>query len=334
MIFSKVSRQGGWRLCERIAIAALQRLTLFVLLLILMAALPRLLPGDPLALILGEEAQALNLDHQSALRVEMGLSSDGFFNDVVKDVTHILKGQLGHSASHGADVSTLVFRALPWTVFLTFLACPLFLLIGVSCGIEAGRLAGRRLDRILCWVMSAQAATPPFAVAMLLLICLAIAWPILPAGGAESLIVRHYGLARFLDIAFHALLPALALALHEVSRYFFIIRGEVISISRRPFVQTALANGISLWRERLDLYLANLSAVILSRLSYSIPTLLGAALFVEVVFAYPGIGSLSYQAVLDRDYTLLQGATAVLAAIILITNWILDTLVMLVSERG
>lgn len=287
-----------------------------------------------MSLMLGTEVQSMSVQETNKLRETFGLATEDILTIIKHNILAVLDGQLGYSVSHGTAVSVLLNRALPWTLLLVLLACPIFLTIGVLGGIEAGRSAGTQIDLILSKVMSIIASIPPFAGALFLLITFGITWPVLPAGGAEPLRPSGHTMSRIIDIAHHAILPAFSLALHEVARYFFVVRGETITLSSRPFILNARANGVNGWHERRDLYLRNLAALVLSRLSYSIPTLFGAVLFVEVIFSYPGVGRLTYQAALDRDYALLQGTVTVLAALVLLLNWVLDTLTATLSERG
>lgn len=312
----------------------LQRLLVFVFLLVLMSVLPRLLPGDALDVLMDSDVQRdLQESERSALRDQLGLGGT-LIEQVGRDLMRLLRGDFGYSHLHGAPVSRLLADALPWTALLIALATPIFLGFGVIFGIEAGRRPGARLDRIITTAMSLLASVPPFVTAMALLLCFAILWPILPTGGAEPLFPAEAPWPHAREIARHALLPACALALHEVVRYFFVVRGEAAGLSRRAFVINARSRGISGWRERRDYYGRNLLPVICARLSQSVATLFTASLFVEVIFSYPGVGSLTYQEVLDRDYALLQGAIAVLAALVLSLNWVFDALTDILAHRG
>ncbi|MCG7625857.1 ABC transporter permease [Epibacterium sp. Ofav1-8] len=310
------------------------RIAVFGFLLVLMSVLPRLLPGDTLDVLMDSDVQReLADDDLHALRDRLGFGGS-LAEQVGRDLLRLLRGDLGYSLLHGAPVRRLLAEALPWTGLLIAAATPVFLGLGIMLGVEAGRQPGSRADRVLTAGMSLLASIPPFVTAIALLLVFAILCPVLPAGGAEPLFPAATPWLRAFEIARHAVLPALALALHEVVRYFFVLRGEAAVLSHRAFVVNARSRGISGWRERRDYFSRNLLPVICARLGQSVATLFTASLFVEVIFAYPGIGSLTYQAVLDRDYALLQGAIAVLAALVLSLNWLFDALTETLARRG
>lgn len=317
-----------------IARGFLSRAFIFVLIMVLMAVLPRLLPGDPFELLMSSDyVQGMDEDAQARLRDRLGLDA-GLWSQVIRDLSAMAHFDLGYSPLHGAPVQEVLFSALPWTLLLVACATPVFLGIGVGLGIEAGRVPGSRTDNILSVVMTFIAALPAFVTALLLLLIFAITLKLFPLGGAEPFFPQSGFWPRARDIAWYGTLPALALAKHEIARYFFIIRGEAVQLTRRPFMTNARGRGVSGLTERYRYFGLNLLPVILSRLGHSTSTLLGAVLYVEVVFSYPGIGKLMHQAVLDRDFALLQGAIAVLAALILLVNWLFDVLVELLTKRG
>ncbi len=310
------------------------RVIVFFLLIVLTFALPRLMPGDPLSLLLSSDVtRELTAAETEALRRDMGLAgswADQFFTYF----RAVLSGDLGYSFHHAAPVSRLLATALPWTGLLVLGAIPLYLVVGVFAGIEAGRVPHRRFDRVATGLMTVLASLPPFTVAVFLLLIFAVLWPVLPLGGAQPIFPAEAPLARSVEILRHALLPTVALAAHEIVRFYFLSRGEAVALSARPFLINARARGISGWRERIDYYGRNLLPVILARMSDSITVLVGAVLYVEVVFSYPGIGHLILGAIMDRDYTLLQGAVLGLSVLVLSLNWLIDVAATLLARRG
>lgn len=312
----------------------LVRAALFVFLIFLMAVLPRLLPGDPFDVNMSSDyVQNLDAGAEALLRQRMGYDG-GLWTQVKRDLGALATFDLGYSPTHGTEVSEVLEGALPWTVFLVLSAVPVFLLMGAGLGIEAGRGPGGRTDLILSTAMGVFASIPPFVGALFMLVVFAIELDLLPLAGGESILPRSNAWLRSLDILRHAILPVFALSLHEIARYFFLIRGEASQISRRAFVMNARGRGIGGLRERWAYFGLNLLPVVFARLGHSISTLFGAVLYVEVVFSYPGIGQTLYQAVMDRDFALLQGAIAILAITILVLNWLFDLLAEILARRG
>jgi peptide/nickel transport system permease protein len=306
----------------------------FLLIALLTFLLPRLMPGDPLDLLLSSDlARQLTPVEAEVIREQMGLTGS-WPRQLGSCLLSLATGDLGYSLQHAAPVADLLSRALPWTLLLIACALPLYLVIGVAAGIEAGRATGSAFDRASTALATFLASIPPFAAAVLLLLAFGIVWPVLPISGAEPIFPAETLATRMVDIASHAVLPASALAFHEVVRIYFLARAEAAALSQRPFVANAKARGIRGARERVHYYGRNLLAVLLARLSDSITSMFGAVLFVEVVFSYPGVGRLIYDAVLDRDYVLLQGAVLGLSAFVLVLNWVVDTAALALASRG
>lgn len=324
----------GHRLARSVFGGLASRLLAFLLLALLGFVLPRLLPGDPLALMLSADAvRDLGPQDDALLRARMGLSGT-LWEQFVRYLGALLQGDLGFSFRHAVPVADVLATALPWSLLLVVCAVPVFFATGATIGIEAGRWPHGRVDRLLTGSMILLSSVPPFVGAVLLLQCFGIHWPLLPTGGAEPLFPPSDPLDHAIAIARHAVLPVLALSLHEVGRFFFLARGEAVTLSARPFLINARARGIGEMRLRLHYYGRNLAPALLARLSSSVSGLFGALVFVEVIFAYPGMGNLIYGAIQERDYPLIQGALLALAALVLLVNGLIDALVLAMAERG
>ncbi|MFS4583459.1 ABC transporter permease [Phaeobacter sp. C3_T13_0] len=292
------------------------------------------MPGDTLEVMLSTDlARGFGAGEVLKLQDSMGLGGD-LASQVWDYSVRFVSGDLGYSIPHAAPVAELLLAAVPWTGLLILSATPIFLVCGTLAGIEAGYTPKAGLDRWVTPVITFLASLPPFTGAVLLLLTFGIIWPVLPASGAESLFPVSDRLGQATDIARHAILPVLALALHELARFYFLARAETISLVQRDFVVNARARGISPWRVRWAYIGRSLVPVCLSRLSDTMTGLISAVFFVEIVFSYPGTGYLIYTAILDRDYDLLQGAVVFMAGFVLLANWLIDGLAGRLAERG
>ncbi|WP_186399415.1 ABC transporter permease [Stappia sp. P2PMeth1] len=296
--------------------------------------LPRFMPGDPVEL---QRASDLDLGLAAAqretLRQVMGLGGS-LGEQFLTYCAALLSGDLGFSVAHAAPVSQVVAGALAWTSLLVLLAFPIYLLIGPWLGIESGLAPERPLGRGLLVGLSALGSVPPYAVSILLLWLLAVAVPLFPLGGAEALLPPADPLVRIAGVLHHAALPALALATHEIVRFFFLSRGATLALSLRPFVINARARGIAGWRLRVTYLARSLAPVLAGRLGDTLAGQFSVVLFVEIVFSYPGIGLVIHEAIRARDLALLQGAVICLAAAILVLNALLDGLAGRLARRG
>ncbi|WP_199261193.1 ABC transporter permease [Paracoccus binzhouensis] len=325
---------GIRRRTARLAMDLLARLAVLGLVALMVFALPRLLPGDPVqAMLASDHAQNLGPAELAALRERLGLTG-GWGRQLGDWLGDLARGDLGRSIRHARPVAALIAESLPWTLLLILGAMPVYLLGGALAGIQAGRARGGALDRGLTGFVTVLASIPPFVLAILLMLGFAILWPVLPAGGALPLFPSDRPLVRAGQVARHAVLPVAALALHEFARFYYLARAEAVSLSRRPFLLNAEARGLPPLRLLVDYHGRNILPAFVARLSDSLSGLIGAAVIVEIVFSYPGIGGLVYGAILDRDYPLLQGATITLAAGVLALNWLIDAALAVLAERG
>jgi peptide/nickel transport system permease protein len=290
----------------------------------------------------GNQADALlisdigsEISHQDYARVEARLGLDQpLLIQFGNWLGGILQGDMGYSELHAAPIFDVLMGALPWTLGLVLLSLPLSLFTGAATGLLAGIKPEKKSSRIILGMMTLLSSLPGFVVALLLLSLFAFTLGWFPTGGGVSLMTRLSGQVNLLDLIHHALLPLFALSFHGSVRYFYLAYGLAQQISQRPFIRYAQLRGVHgarlLWRW----YLPNAMPELLSRLSSSLPGIVGASLFIEVVFSYPGTGSLMLDAINNRDYPLLQGALLLTGALVLMGNTLLDLLTTILTERG
>ena len=147
----------------------INRVVVFAMLVLLTFFLPRLMPGDPLDMVLASDlARELSAAEIQDLRQQMGMDGS-LLEQFIHYCAAVAQGDFGYSVHHAASVTDLLGSSLPWTALLILCAMPLFLLVGVGVGIEAGRFPHHRLDRIMTTLITLLASIPPFATAVLLL---------------------------------------------------------------------------------------------------------------------------------------------------------------------
>jgi len=292
------------------------------------------LPGSQVdALLSSDLGINLNAEAHTRMRAELGLDRP-LWQQFGSWLGDLLQGDLGYSRLHAAPVAAVLADALPWTLALVLISLPLSLLLGALPGLLAGMAAQRRSARLLFALITLLSSLPGFVIALLLLSLFGFTLGWFPTGGGISLEARLSGQVTLTDLAHHALLPLLALSLHGSVRYFYLAWGLAQQISRRAFIRHARLRGIRgaglLWHW----YLPNAMPELLSRLSSSLPGILGATLFVEVVFSYPGAGALLLDAINNRDYPLLQGSLLLIGSIVLLGNSLLDLITTTLTDRG
>lgn len=194
--------------------------------------------------------------------------------------------------------------------------------------------AGTRRDWILVVAMMATRAIPEYALAAALLILFAVVLPLFPLYGAQTPFARYgSGLEQAADVAYHLALPVLALTLSLMGTKFLLVRNTTVSVLGQDYMLLARAKGLS--RRRLEFHHAGRKALLpfLTVLGIQVGFAVSGAVFVESVFAYPGMGTLILRAVESRDYPVLEGAFLVLAATVLLVNLVLEVVYARLDPR-
>jgi len=248
-------------------------------------------------------------------------------------VKGILSFDLGFSFRQQMPVSTLILERLPATLLLTGTAFVISLVLGIFFGALAARWAGTWADTLITVLALVFYATPLFWVALMAILLFSVALDWLPSFGYETVGANYTGFAHVLDVAAHLILPALTIGLFFMATYARMTRALMLEVKRLDFVKTARAKGLgdNLIQRRHVLRNALLPVVTLAGLQAG--TLIGGAVLTETVFAWPGIGRLMYDALLQRDYNLLLGVFVVCSAMVLVFNLVTDLIYRLVDPR-
>jgi ABC-type dipeptide/oligopeptide/nickel transport system permease component len=230
-----------------------------------------------------------------------------------------VQGDLGQSFRFQAPVTELVARAFPRTLLLATVA----LAISLTLAILLGSLAARRPNSVFATVSSVIAAlgqsVPVFWFGLILVLFLAVTWPILPAGG--------------LDGASSLILPAIAVSLSILPTQLRVLRASMEATLSQEFIRTARAFGIAERRILMVYALRNAALPLITVIGVDVGYLLGGVIVAEVVFNFPGIGQLALVALNARDYPLIQGVTIVTASTFVVVNLLIDLLYGLVDPR-
>ncbi|ACL56500.1 ABC transporter permease [Methylobacterium nodulans] len=291
----------------------------------------RLAPGDP-ALVMAGEAGAGDEVYVAQLKEKFGLDKP-LPTQLGLYLGSILTLDLGYSVRQQMPVGQLILDRLPATLLLTGTAFLISLTLGVLFGALAARRAGRWSDTVITGLALLFYATPLFWVSLMAIIVFSVRLDWLPAFGFETVGGGHAGLARAADIARHLVLPSMTLGLFFMAVYVRMTRAAMLEVAGQDFVKTARAKGLAegVIQRRHVLRNALLPVVTLAGLQAG--TLVGGAILTETVFAWPGIGRLMYEALLQRDYNLLLGVFVVSSAMVLVFNLVTDVIYRVVDPR-
>lgn len=288
--------------------------------------LPRLMPGDPLSALDDPDSGTFIYNESARDRVAAYYGLDQpLIVQYGNYLADLAQGDLGWSISQSAPVSRLIAARLPWTLLLMGSAVLISSLVAFFIGVTAGWHRGGRLDRGLILASSATRAVPEYAMASLLLVAFAVIVPIFPQSGAMTPFARHASpMAAAGDILRHLVLPLTALTLGLVGNKFLLVRNSVIGTLGEDYMLLARAKGLPPRMLKFRHSGRNILLPFITVLGVQLAFAAGGSLFVEAVFAYPGMGTLVNGAVTARDYPLLQGTFLVLALIVLAANLLVE----------
>jgi len=279
----------------------------------------RVLPGDPVGLL--AKSQRLTEADVAGLRAELGLDQP-IGRQYLTYVGQTLTGNLGVSLRTARDVTATIWSRIGPTVLLVGLGTLFSTVIGIWIGIKGGWRRGSRFDTSTLYGSLALYSIPEGWLGMLLLLALSGALGLFPAGGFE--LGGRTGTARFVDVLDHLFLPVLTLTLGYVGQYAIIMRSSMIDVLGEEYVTSARAKGVPehLVRRRHVVPNAFLPTFTLIFLNFGF--VLGGAIVVEAVFSWPGLGLLTYEAINQLDFPVIQGVFLVSSAAVVVFNLLAD----------
>jgi peptide/nickel transport system permease protein len=305
---------------------AARRLALAVptvlVIVVLNFALLHLAPGDA-AEVLAGEAGAATPEYMAQLRGKFGLDQPVHVQ-LVAYLKHVATLDLGYSFRHNMPVAKLIATRLGPTLLLMVTV----LLLAVGVGVLLGMIAARNLNTWRDALISLGAvlayATPLFWLGLMLIVVFAIRLGWFPTSGIEAVAAFHEGWDRVVDIAHHLVLPAVTLTLFYLALYTRLMRAAVLEQAEMDYVVTARAKGLSESRIAWRHILRNAALPVVTMAGVQAGGLLGGAVVVETVFAWPGLGLLAYESLFARDLNLLLGIFLVSACLVVAVNLVVD----------
>lgn len=267
------------------------------------------------------------------LRADYGLDKPitGQFLDYAGDTVRL---DLGISQRSREPVWDEIKDALPWTLLLVGTGTLLATLIGSWLGVIAATRRGKKADDGLLGFSLFTYAAPEYWIGIILILVFAVWLPILPAGQQMTPGVEFSGfLAEALDVAEHLILPATAMTLMLLGQYFLIMRSSMVDVLTEDFITVKRATGLPWERvvRRHAVRNALLPLVTLSAIQFG--AVVGGAITIETIFSWPGLGELSFTAINDKDFPVLQGTFLVFSAGVILANLLADILYFFLDPR-
>jgi len=295
----------------------------FIIILILNFLLPRLMPGDPVTAIYGDALVHMTPEMEAALAERYGLAGSTM-DQFTTYLGNLARGDLGYSIYFRAPVSGVIAGALPWTLLLVGVSLASASLLGIIWGAEAGWRRACKFDSGSLLAALLLNGIPGFVLGILLLLFFGFYLQWFPLSGGTSPHLQNTGAAGAVDFLQHLFLPALTLTLTQLPRIFLLTRSTILGVKEKPYVLTARGKGL---KERLVRYRHAVRGAlppVITRVGMSAGLLFTGVLFVEIVFAYPGLGHLFYTALQHHDYATVQGCLLLITVCVLAFNFLAD----------
>ncbi|MER9159324.1 ABC transporter permease [Mesorhizobium sp. M0778] len=319
---------------RRIASILLRAVVTLVMVATLNFILFRVIPGDPASLLLGGARTSVTAEQIEAQRQNWGLDRPLFPDQVVDYLSATLRGDLGFSFKfRGRHVADLILERLPATIVLVGLAQLIAILCGVMLGVYAGWRRGGAVDHIATGASLALYSTPSFWLGMILVVIFSTSLGWLPGYGAYSPGVSTGSLDSLLDYLRHLALPVTGVALGLIGQYVVVARAAMSEVVTEDYMVTARAKGLTNGQMLMRHAFRNAMLPVVTLITLNLGYVVAGAITVEAVFAWPGIGGLTVEALNARDYPVLQGVFLLLGGSIVIANLVADFAYGLLDPR-
>jgi peptide/nickel transport system permease protein len=274
----------------------------------------RLAPGDPAAIIAGEDATSEAI---AAVRAKLGLDRP-LVEQFVVWLWALLQGDMGVSIFSNLPVTRLMAQRVEPTVALTLSTLFVAVSLAIPIGVVAAWKARKLVDRLVMAFAVLGLAMPVFVLAYVLIYFFAVQWQLLPVQGYQPLSAGLWPFAESL------ILPSVALGVTYMALIARITRASMLEVLQQDYIRTANAKGLATDRVLLLHALKNASVPIVTVIGIGIALLISGVVITETVFNIPGLGRLTVDAVLKRDYPIVQGLILVFAAAKVIVNLVID----------
>jgi peptide/nickel transport system permease protein len=281
----------------------------------------RLAPGDPIAYIIGDAA--VSPESVAELRSKLGLD-DPLLRQLLIYLGNLAQGDFGYSFVSRQPVIEVILARLPATLLLMITQYVLAIVAGLMLGVISARRQGSALDTAVTMISVVGYAMPVFWLGQMLMLIFANKLGWFPAQGMLSLRYDLGPFAKALDIAHHLVLPAITLAFFNLALITRLTRANMLQVLRLEYVVFARSKGLG---ERTVVYkhaLRNAVLPVVTIIGMNFKTLITGAVLTETVFAWPGLGRLTYDAIYARDYPVLMAMFIFVGLLVVIANLITD----------
>lgn len=307
-------------------------LVVFVVAVSLNFFLPRLMPGNPLALLAGVDVGLMTPAERAEVIHQVGLDTP-LIMQFINYWKSILTLDLGFSFRSGRPIIDMIVERLPWTLLITVGSLIVSSIIGIILGAFSAWRRAKRTDLTLLTGMISLQSLPSFWLGMLLISVFAVQLGWFPSFGAETPAAGYTGWERVEDVARHAILPIVTLTVLSIPGVYLTMRYAMLEVLGSDFIRTARSKGASERRVLFGHVARNAIAPVVTFLAIRFAFAFGGSVIIETVFSYPGLGRLIFESVTGRDYPVMQAAFLVFTVAVLAANLFADLMYPLLDPR-
>ncbi len=299
--------------------------------------LPRLLPGDPFLLLSSDNAEneeiVMTQEQRDYYESYYGLDKS-MGEQYVTYIGQLIHGDLGYSIYYKVPVSQIILGRLGWTAFMVVSALAVSTGIGVLLGSVSAWYREKWPDKLLFFQMILLSEIPVFLIGLMILFVFSAWLRIFPLSGAMTPFEDYTSWwDQLSDILNHAFLPIMVLSISQMGGIYLLVRNSMTTVLQKDYLRTAKAKGLSQKRVIFHHALRNALLPVVTRIFLSLGALVGGAILVENVFAYPGLGRLMRECIQVHDYQVVQGIFLVVTIFVLLANFLADTVYKLLDPR-
>ena len=290
----------------------------------------RLMPGDPVSMLVAE--RILKPEMADEVRRMFGLDKP-LWEQYILYIGNLLRGYFGYSFYWRRPVIDVIMDRLPNTLILLGSSTAIAIVLGVVLGIVAASRRGGKADVAIVVTSLTFYAVPVFWIGMILLMIFAVYIPLFPIGGTVSRPPPSDPLLYALDMLWHMALPMICLVLISFGSFALLMRSSLLEALTEDYIVTARAKGLPERKVLYDHAFRNAVLPIVTAAALSFGYVVGGATLTETVFSWAGVGRLIYEAVIQRDYPVLQGAFFIIAVSVVLANFVADLLYAALDPR-
>lgn len=293
-------------------------------------AIFRLAPGDPIRMMFRDPR--VSAEQMALMREKFGLD-EPLWGQFVCYIRQLARGDLGISFWQKRPVLEVIAERIPQTLLLMLVALSIAVIIGIILGAIAGWRSGTKIDSTILTISLTMYSIPTFCLGIILLLIFAFTFSIFPLGGISTPATGLTGFAYWRDVSWHLFLPAGSIVIWYVGEYILLTRSSMVDVLGQDYIVTARAKGLKestiLRRHALRNALLPVTTITGINLAFVAAGVIEA----ETVFSWPGIGRLWYDAVMKRDYPVLQGLFLMFAIMLVVANFSIDMLYGYIDPR-